>query len=102
METVALTTMDSPVGELTVAAHGERVCLVHFGSASPGIRSKLKAWYPEASIQQNQDPGGAVTVLNRYFCGDLSSLDDLAVELHGTDFQRSVWTALRSVRVGTT
>jgi len=102
METVALTTIDSPVGKLTVAARGERVCLVHFGPASAAIRSKLKSWYPEASIQQSQDPAGAVTVLDRYFRGDLSSLDDLAVELHGTDFQRSVWTALRSVRAGTT
>jgi O-6-methylguanine DNA methyltransferase len=102
MEAVALTTIDSPVGKLTVAVHGERVCLVHFGPASASIRSKLKSWYPAASIQQSQDPGGAVTVLNRYFRGDLSSLDDLAVELHGTDFQRSVWTALRLVRAGTT
>ena len=36
------------------------------------------------------------------FDGDLQSLDEVDVELHGTTFQQGVWTALRDVRVGTT
>jgi methylated-DNA-[protein]-cysteine S-methyltransferase len=100
--TVDVTTIASPVGKLTVAAHGTRVCLVHFGPASARVKASLAAWYPDTAISPAADPGGAVSVLERYFGGDLDSLDEIEVDLHGTSFQRSVWMALRSVKSGTT
>jgi methylated-DNA-[protein]-cysteine S-methyltransferase len=102
MEPVEWTSMDSPVGELTVAAHGSKVCLVHFGAASETVRKSLERWYPAEQIVVSNDPAGAVDVLSRYFDGDLNSLDELEVELHGTPFQQRVWTTLRTVRAGTT
>jgi methylated-DNA-[protein]-cysteine S-methyltransferase len=62
----------------------------------------LSAWYPGASIAAHDDPGGAVGVLDRYFAGDLRSLDEIEVEVHGTSFQRDVWMGLRTVAAGTT
>jgi methylated-DNA-[protein]-cysteine S-methyltransferase len=100
--TVDLGTIDSPVGKLTIAAQGESVCLVHFGAATAAVKASLAAWYPDSEVAAAKDPGGAVGVLKRYFDGDLDSLDEIAVDLHGTPFQRSVWTALRSVKAGTT
>jgi methylated-DNA-[protein]-cysteine S-methyltransferase len=97
-----IATIDSPIGRLTVAAHGPRVCLVTFGPASARVRESLKAWYPDATIEPAADPGGVVGVLRRYFDGDLHSLDEVEVELHGTSFQRNVWLALRGVKAGTT
>jgi methylated-DNA-[protein]-cysteine S-methyltransferase len=97
-----LTTIDSPVGKLTIAAHGSSVCLVHFGAATPRVKATISAWYPDVAIESAGDPGGAVDALHRYFAGDLAALDEVDVDLHGTGFQRSVWMALRSVKVGTT
>jgi methylated-DNA-[protein]-cysteine S-methyltransferase len=102
MTTVALTSMESPVGPLSIAACGPRVCLVHFGAPTAALRRTLQTWYPESAIVGHDDPGGAVSVLRRYFAGDLDSLDEIDVDLHGTSFQRSVWMALRSVAAGTT
>lgn len=102
MEPVDLATVDSPIGKLSVAAHGRKVCLVHFGPASRNVRALLERWYPGTSIVDGDDPGGAVSVLSRYFEGDLNSLDEIQVELHGTTFQQRVWNALRSVTAGTT
>jgi methylated-DNA-[protein]-cysteine S-methyltransferase len=102
MERIEVTTISSPVGDLTVAAHGGRVCLVHFGTLTQKVTAMLTAWYPGAAVESADDPGGAVTVLNRYFAGDLDSLDEIAVDLHGTPFQAGVWTALRTVKAGTT
>lgn len=102
MEPVKLKTIDSPIGELTVAARGSKVCLVHFGPASPAVRESLARWYPEAQIVEDADPAGAAAVLSRYFDGDLNSLDEIEVELHGTAFQQRVWNALRTVAAGTT
>jgi methylated-DNA-[protein]-cysteine S-methyltransferase len=102
MDAVQMKTVDSPIGELTVAAHGSKVCLVHFGAVSPAVRSALERWYPGPQVVEADDPGGAVSVLSRYFDGDLNSLDEIEVELHGTAFQQRVWMALRGVTAGTT
>jgi methylated-DNA-[protein]-cysteine S-methyltransferase len=102
VETIALATVDSPIGELTVAARGSRVCLVHFGPVTKYVKTALATWYPDATVGPGDDPGGVVSVLKRYFDGDLASLDEVDVELHGTDFQQRVWNALRTVAAGTT
>jgi methylated-DNA-[protein]-cysteine S-methyltransferase len=99
---IALTTLESPIGPLTIAARGSKVCLVHFGKPSSYVRTSLSKWYPGAQVAQSDDAGGAGSVLMRYFDGDLRSLDEIEVELHGTDFQQRVWTALRSVPAGST
>jgi methylated-DNA-[protein]-cysteine S-methyltransferase len=99
---IEIATIESPIGKLTTAARGGRVCLVHFGAASAAIKATLTSWYPDEHIKPGPDPGGTVSVLRRYFDGDLDSLDEIDVELHGTSFQRGVWTALRSVKAGTT
>jgi methylated-DNA-[protein]-cysteine S-methyltransferase len=102
MNNIVLSTVDSPIGKLTVAARGPRVCLVHFGPVNQYVRSALATWYPDAPVEPGDDPGGVVSVLKRYFGGDLASLDEVEVELHGTPFQQRVWNALRTVAAGTT
>jgi methylated-DNA-[protein]-cysteine S-methyltransferase len=102
MATVALGALDTPIGTLTIAASGGRVCLVHFGADDERVRAMLGGWYPGAAVEHDRDPAGAATALERYFSGDLGSLDSLAVEVHGTPFQQRVWLALRSVKPGTT
>ena len=97
-----MATVDSPIGKLTVAARGSKVCLVHFGPAHKYVRTALATWYPGVSIESSDDPGGVARVLARYFDGDLASLDEVEVELHGTTFQQKVWNALRTVTAGTT
>jgi methylated-DNA-[protein]-cysteine S-methyltransferase len=94
--------IESPVGPLTLAAHDERVCLLHFGDADDAIGRQLAKWYPGEAIQRTADPAGAVARLHEYFSGRIAALEDVAVELNGTPFQRRVWNALRDIRAGTT
>ncbi len=95
-------TIESPIGQLTLAARRNLVCLVHFGPATPAVTAGLKSWYPETTIDEADDPGGAAGALRRYFEGDLDSLDEIEVELNGTTFQKNVWRALRTVKAGST
>jgi methylated-DNA-[protein]-cysteine S-methyltransferase len=97
-----ITTIESPVGPLTLAAHGGHVCLLHFGRETAGIRRWLEAWYPGHALEPHPDPARAVSALNRYFDGHIGALDDVPVELNGTPFQRQVWGALRRIRAGAT
>jgi methylated-DNA-[protein]-cysteine S-methyltransferase len=99
---LGLSTIPSPVGELTLAARDGRLCLLHFGGDVPDVRRTLERWYRDTPIERDPDPAGAVTALAKYFGGDLTALDAIEIELNGTPFQRHVWEALRSVRAGTT
>ena len=99
---IHLTTLQSPIGELTVGARGGRVCLLHFGPDEPRIRAALRRWYKDEPIELHPDPAGAVTALREYFAGSLTALDGIDVEMNGTPFQQRVWTTLRSVKAGTT
>src|SRR5262245_53165800 len=91
-----LTSMSTPIGRLMVAAHDNRLCLVHFDSSETAARSTLARWYPDEPVSGARDPGGAVVVLRSYFDGNVNALDDVDVELNGTPFQLRVWEALRS------
>jgi len=50
----------------------------------------------------HEDAAGAASRLARYFAGDMAALDGQPVEMHGTEFQRQIWTALRGIPCGTT
>jgi methylated-DNA-[protein]-cysteine S-methyltransferase len=114
---VRVTTLASPIGPLTLAARGERVCLLHFGADAPAIERLLTRWYPGEPIDAHDAPPvdlaapqsagtgrhvEAVERLRAYFGGDVNALDAIDVELNGTPFQKQVWAALRTVRAGTT
>ena len=100
--TLHLATIGSPVGPLTLAARGNRLCMLHFGGDGPAIRRNLARWYRDVPVELYPDPAGAVSALAKYFRGDLAALDGVDVELNGTPFQMRVWQALRSVGAGTT
>jgi methylated-DNA-[protein]-cysteine S-methyltransferase len=99
---VGIAHVASPVGPLTIAARGTRVCVLHFGADEDPVRRHLARCYPSETIQASDNPGGAVGALEAYFAGDLAALDRLEVELTGTPFQKRVWEALRGVPAGRT
>jgi methylated-DNA-[protein]-cysteine S-methyltransferase len=92
----------SPVGPLTLAAHGTRVCLLHFGGDDDGVRRRLGRAYPTEPVETSDNPGAGVRALQAYFAGELDALDRLDVLLTGTPFQKRVWEALRTVPPGRT
>jgi methylated-DNA-[protein]-cysteine S-methyltransferase len=94
--------VDSPIGPLTLAVRGARLCLLHFGADEEGAVAALRRWYPGQPIASRGALAAAARGLASYFAGETTALDGIAVEMNGTPFQRRVWEALRDVRVGTT
>jgi methylated-DNA-[protein]-cysteine S-methyltransferase len=99
---IHLTIIPSPLGPLTVATRGGRLCLLHFGEDRPAIEATLRRWYGDESLEGSADTMTVVERLAAYFGGETTALDGIEVELNGTPFQRRVWEALRTVRVGET
>jgi len=100
-----LTVTPTPIGPITLHAHGDVLVGVSLdGSTSPdsGVARHLARHLGAFTTREHPDPAGAASRLARYFAGDMAALDEQPVELHGTEFQRQVWQALRAIRPGTT
>lgn len=98
---ILVQTLDSPIGPLTLAERGGRVCLLHFGADDPAIDRNFDTWYPGEARSRRPLPGTG-EVVRRYFAGELAALDTVPVELNGTSFQKEVWLALRRIPSGVT
>lgn len=86
---------DSPVGTLTLAADGTGLVAIEFPSnRHPAQRDDWRAgehrWLDAAAAQ-----------LDDYFAGRRRTFE-LPLSPRGTDFQRSVWTALAGIPYGQT
>jgi methylated-DNA-[protein]-cysteine S-methyltransferase len=91
----------SPVGPLTIADRAGRLCLLHFGSLDDDVLTMFERWYPREPRERRALPAIS-NVLKCYFGGDIGAIDDVAVELNGTAFQKEVWNALRRIPAGAT
>lgn len=88
-------TIDSPVGPLTLAGTGSR--LMHLRMAEQSHEPDRRGWQPAG-----KDAFAAVVEqLGGYFAGELTEFD-VELDLAGTDFQRRVWSALRTIPYGET
>ena len=91
----------SPIGPLTIAERAGRLCLLRFGSLDDDVLTMFERWYPREPRERRPIPATA-SALARYFAGDIPAIDDVAVELNGTRFQKDVWNALRRIPAGST
>jgi methylated-DNA-[protein]-cysteine S-methyltransferase len=91
------TLVGSPVGELLLGGDGEALSRLWFvgegaraaGALDPSWRRSDEA-YPELRTQ-----------LDEYFAGVRRSFD-VALQVHGTEWQRRVWSALAQIPYGET
>lgn len=89
------TTVDSPVGPLTLVAHD---------GVLSGLYMTEQRYRPADETFGPEDPslfGDAITQLTEYFAGTRTTFD-LPLDLIGTPFQRTVWHALCEIPYGET
>ena len=87
--------LESPIGRLLLAGVRERLRLVHFQAGPRPLRPQAD-WVADASAFRS-----ALKQISEYFAGARRTFD-LELEMPGTDFQRAVWSALRSIPYGAT
>src|SRR5919197_4429075 len=86
---MATAILDSPIGPLGLVASDTALRAVLFDGHS--VRAEGRSPVLDETARQ----------LDAYFDGELETFD-LPVELHGTDFQRRCWLALKSIPIGQT
>jgi AraC family transcriptional regulator of adaptative response/methylated-DNA-[protein]-cysteine methyltransferase len=93
---------ESPLGKVLVAATGEGVCAVAFGSLESELEDDLRSRFGRAEILR--DDGGLGEVLREVVgrLGEHRLAAELPLDVRATAFQRRVWTALQAIPRGET
>lgn len=97
MSALASTTIDSPVGPLTLAASDEGLVAVLWADDDP-LRVRIG---PLVAEDAHPILVAAAAQLRGYFAGERTAFD-LPLDWRGTDFQKRVWAALLTIPYGET
>jgi methylated-DNA-[protein]-cysteine S-methyltransferase len=97
--------IDSPLGEMMIVTDEQGALrALEWTDLEDRMTRLLDRHYRglDVKIRQDKAPKCIRTALDAYFGGKLNALDDLVTVAGGTEFQRSVWRALRTIPVGET
>jgi len=101
VRTLEVATLSSPVGPLGLAAEDGVLVAVTFDGL-PRLRAWASRVLGKCTWVDVEDPAGVSAPLRSFFAGDLDALASIPVRLHGTEFQRRTWQALRRIPSGKT
>ncbi|MGH2910923.1 MAG: methylated-DNA--[protein]-cysteine S-methyltransferase [Solirubrobacteraceae bacterium] len=93
--TALFTTLESPIGEITVTSLDGQLTGVHMHE------QRHRPSLPPGCLRDDSALAPVVAQLHAYFAGELTDFD-LPTEMQGTDFQRRVWSALCEIPYGHT
>jgi methylated-DNA-[protein]-cysteine S-methyltransferase len=94
----------TPIGEALLVTDAQgRLRTLDFRDYESRMRRLLRLQYgKEIALDDGPAPTPLLRAMTAYFDGDIEALDDVACEMAGTPFQRSVWKALRKIPAGKT
>lgn len=102
-ETFTLDRIASPVGEVLLVTDAEgAVRAFDFVDYESRMLKLLARHYGEVVLTEGRAPEAVRSAIAAYFDGEARALDGIPVKTGGTDFQRSVWAALRTIPAGET
>lgn len=101
---VYIETIETPIGTTHLATDAAGILrAVEWADHAERLRQRLERYYGSGlGLTDAAGPSAARRALEAYFDGELEALASVPVEGTGTDFQRSVWQALRDIPAGET
>lgn len=97
--------LETPLGELAVVADdGGRLRAIEWTDLGADLQRSLRRQFGDGgfALTPASNPSGLTAAMRAYFAGHLHAIDDLPAAAAGTEFQRSVWRALRQIPCGET
>ena len=100
-DTIATAVIGTPIGPLSVLAHGDALVGAGFTGDPGELHARLHASLLQLPLAAADLPWLAKP-LGDYFDGDLAALDGLPVRQPATALRERLWAQLRAVPAGTT
>jgi methylated-DNA-[protein]-cysteine S-methyltransferase len=98
--------IESPLGEILLVTDNQgMVRALDFTNHIVRLRLELSERFGDIELREVGDTEAVKMIsgkIDRYFKGNLTALDDIAIAADGSDFQRMVWAALRKIPAGKT
>jgi O-6-methylguanine DNA methyltransferase len=95
-------TLETPIGEVWIATDDSRLLILEYKDYADRMHGYLSDHLPSYELVPTPNPLGITDRLRLYFAGNVDVIDTIPVAPLGTDFQQSVWAALRRIPVGET
>jgi len=95
-------TIDSELGPIVIVTDARALCALDFGDCEERMKDLLTRRFEDFALRHEANPLGVSEKVRAYLAGDLQSLEEVPVDPGGTEFQRTVWSALRAIPVGAT
>jgi methylated-DNA-[protein]-cysteine S-methyltransferase len=92
----------SPVGVVLLVTEGRALRALDFIDYRQRMEQLLTRHYGRYQLQAAGQGSEIRSRLQSYFDGDFTAIEAIEVQTHGTEFQKKVWSALRTIPVGTT
>lgn len=95
--------MPTPMGEAVLVTDAEGFLRAFdWTTHEARLMTLLRRQNPPTTLDARRAPEAIRAALDAYFAGDLAALANVPWRTGGTEFQRSVWTALCAIPVGET
>ncbi len=96
---------ETPTGTMLVATDEEGVLrAMEWFDYEGRMQRLMQSRYGKdaVTLRETKEVSAASRALHAYFDGDLTAVDQVETKTNGTEFQKSVWAALRRIPAGTT
>ena len=100
---ITLSELESPLGVLGIAVSDQGFVALEFVEADQLFAPSLARCHAAARFERDDRTSVSdfvTAALRAYFAGDLHALDMLPIAIRGTEFQTTVWAALRKIPAG--
>lgn len=102
-EALSLDRMQTPVGEAVLVTDADGFLRAFdWTTHEERLLRLLRRQNPPTELKEGRTPTAIRAAFDAYFGGDLAALSAVPWRTGGTEFQRSVWTALCTIPIGET
>jgi methylated-DNA-[protein]-cysteine S-methyltransferase len=98
-DSLAVITLKTPVGSLSLISDGSTLVGAEFGDAG-SLKSRLSPQLIERGFRNVKSILGVSDEVRRYFDGDLNAIDQIKVKQDGGPFSQNAWRAMRKIKPG--
>jgi methylated-DNA-[protein]-cysteine S-methyltransferase len=104
---LARTVIPTRLGDMLALASDDGLCALEFTGPRKRLTrldARLARWFPPHEIADRDTPILKRTRkwLSAYFAGTSATIDDIALDMRGGEFEKRVWKALRAIPPGET